>query len=179
MLVRPVRLAVGLLVCSAACTAEPMFPASVMKSVDSTKQYAIFNPEADTYFKGLTVLAGGRVVSVSQKNDGFLIVAQELPVRNRPSRMPMDGVKPIGDFVFLYQGDIEPAGIQNGNKFILVGEIRGTETMTINGAAKAVPYLIVQCLHVWKTGRYAIADFPDLPDGFYPLEEQTYCTPKK
>lgn len=173
------KLTAVILVFSAGCATDPMFPDRVMKNVDSTKPFAIFNPEADTYFKGLTVLAGGRIVSVNPKDNGLLIVAQELPIRDRPSRMPTDGAKPIGDFVFFYQGSIESRGTQQGNKFILVGVMHGTEMITIEGVPKAVPYLIVECLHVWKTGRYAIADFPDLPDGFYPLEEQTYCTPKK
>jgi len=32
-------------------------------------------------------------------------------------------------------------------------------------------------MHVWKTGRYATSDYRYLPDGYYPLEQQTYCLP--
>lgn len=162
----------------AACAGEPLFPAGVEQKIDPSMQFGIFNAEADTYLKGQMVLLGGRIVSAEQKNKGILIVAQELPVQERPSRRPIDHVKPIGDFVFTYQGAVEPAGLQHANKFLLIGEMRGSETIVIDGASKAVPYLIARCLHVWKTGRYAIRDFPDLPDGFYPLAEQTYCLPQ-
>ena len=35
---------------------------------------------------------------------------------------------------------------------------------------RPAPYLIARCVHVWKTGRYAISDFPNLPDGYYRLQ---------
>lgn len=162
----------------AACASEPVFPPNVTKTVDPSMQFGIFNAEADTYLKGQTVLLGGRIVSAERRDTGILIVAQELPLQERPSRRPVDNAKPIGDFVFVYQGTVEPAGLQHANKFLLIGEMRGSETIVIDGASKAVPYLIARCLHVWKTGRYAIGDFPHLPDGYFPLSEETYCLSK-
>lgn len=158
-----------------ACAAEPVFPPNVEKSVDPAMQFGIFNAEADTYLKGQMVLLGGRIVSAEAKGGKLVFVAQELPVQDRPFRRPIDTVKPIGDFVFTYQGLVDQTGLQPANKFLLVGEMRGTETIVVDGADKAVPHLIARCLHVWKTGQYAIRDFPDLPDGYYPLAEETYC----
>ena len=57
----------------------------------------------------------------------------------------------------------------------MVGLVEGTQIVTIKGVQRLAPYLVARCVHVWKTGRYAISDFPNLPGGYYPLEQQTYC----
>jgi len=176
---RTLRLAAVLPGVLAACAAEPVFPPSVEKNIDPSMQFGIFNAEADTYLKGQMILLGGRIVSAELRGSNLVFVAQELPVQDHPYRRPIDTVKPIGDFVFTYEGVVDQTGLQSANKFLLIGEMRGTETIVIDGASKAVPYLVARCLHVWKTGLYAIRDFPDLPDGFYPLAEQTYCLPQK
>jgi hypothetical protein len=58
-----------------------------------------------------------------------------------------------------------------------VGLVEGTQLVNIKGTQRPAPYLVARCVHVWKTGRYAVNDFPNLPDGYYPLEQQTYCLP--
>jgi len=89
----------------------------------------------------------------------------------------VETAKSEGWFVFLYGGEIDAAGLQFGNEFIMVGLVEGHQRVTTKGIERAAPYLVARCLHVWKTGRYATSDFPYLPDGYYPLEQQTYCLP--
>lgn len=156
-----------------ACT-EPLFPPAAIKDLDPSLQMGIFNPEADIYFKGHLAQAGGRIIAIEKRPDGILITAEELPLTKASTRV-VETAKSEGWFVFLYGGEIDPAGLQFGNEFIMVGLVEGHQRVTIKGIEKVAPYLIARCLHVWKTGRYATSDFPYLPDGYYPLEQQTYC----
>lgn len=156
-----------------ACT-QPLFPPAAVKDLDPNLQMGIFNPEADIYFKGHLAQAGGRIIAIEQTSDGVLITAEELPLAQAATRV-VATAKSTGWFVFLYGGQIDPGMLQQGNEFIMVGLVEGTQRVTIKGVPRLAPYLVARCMHVWKTGRYASTDFPNLPDGYYPLEQQTYC----
>lgn len=156
-----------------ACT-ESLFPPAAVKDLNPALQMGIFNPEVDIYFKGHLAQAGGRIIAIEQTSDGILITAEQLPLTRSSTRV-VETAKSDGWFVFLYRGQIDRAGLQQGNEFIMVGLVEGTQRVTIKGVERAAPYLIARCLHVWKTGSYATTDFPNLPDGYYPLEQQTYC----
>jgi len=156
-----------------ACT-EPLFPPAAVKDLDPALQMGIFNPEADIYFKGHLAQAGGRIIAIDQTPDGTVITAEELPLTQASTRV-VETAKPVGWFVFLYGEKIDPGMLQQGNEFIMVGLVEGTQRVTIKGVQRLAPYLVARCLHVWKTGRYSSSDFPNLPDGYYPLEHQTYC----
>jgi starvation-inducible outer membrane lipoprotein len=165
-----------LLIAIPACS-EPLFPTKALTGLNPKTQMSIFSPEADVYFKGDVTQVGGRVLSVSQTNEGIVITAQELPIKDLTSP-PNDSVKPMGVFVFLYQDTIDPQGIQRGNKFVMVGDVEGTQIVSVETIRRPVPYLIARCLHVWKTSTYAISDFPNLPAGYSALEQETYCLPQ-
>ena len=158
-----------------ACT-EPLFPPAAIKDLDPALQMGIFNPEADIYFKGHLAQAGGRIIATDQTPDGVVITAEELPLTKASTRV-VETAKSNGWFVFLYPGQIDTAGLQYGNELIMVGLVEGHQRVTIKGIPRAAPYLVARCVHVWKTGRYATSDYPNLPDGYYPLEQQTYCLP--
>jgi hypothetical protein len=115
-------------------------------------------------------------MGMEQTSDGILITAEELPLAQASTRV-VETAKSSGWFVFLYEGQIDSPGLQQGNKFIMVGLVEGTQLVNIKGTQRPAPYLVARCVHVWKTGRYAVNDFPNLPDGYYPLEQQTYCLP--
>ena len=60
----------------------------------------------------------------------------------------------------------------------LKGKKCQVEVVQADTVRRPVPFLIAHCVHVWKTGAFAMADFPHLPAGYSPLEEQTYCLPQ-
>jgi starvation-inducible outer membrane lipoprotein len=175
---RSLRASAGvvLLIALPACS-EPLFPAKALMGLDPKTQMSIFSPEADVYFKGDVTQVGGRVLAVSETHDGIVITAQELPLKDLASP-PNDSVKPLGVFVVLYQDTIDPQGLQRGNKFVMVGDVEGTQVVSVETIRRPVPYLIARCLHVWKTSTYAISDFPNLPSGYSALEQATYCLPQ-
>jgi outer membrane lipoprotein Slp family protein len=165
-------LLLSLLACS-----QPLFPAKALTGLNPDTQMSIFSPEADVYFKGDVAQVGGRFISASRAAEGIVITAQELPAQDFASP-PTDSSRPIGVFVFLYQGAIDDPGLQTGNKFVMVGDVKGTQVVQMDHIRRAVPYLIARCVHVWKTGTYAISDFPNLPAGYSALEQDTYCLPQ-
>ena len=121
---------------------------------------------------------GGRIVTAT-KQDGVLVVAEKLPIRHYdPHQGPDDTVRGEGWFAVSFGGNIEELGLKPGNKFIAVGKVEGTQDVEVNGIKRDVPNLVTRCLHVWKTGREHIADFPHLKYGYYPLPLQTYCKEK-
>lgn len=166
----------GMIALLTACT-TPLFPPKAVQGLDPNLQMSIFSPESDVYFKGQVGQVGGRIISASPAQQGVLITAQGLPLKDLASP-PIESASPLGVFVLLYQGPIDPPGIQTGNKFVVVGRVEGTQIVQVERTARPVPYLIARCLHVWKTGTYAMADFPNLPGGYSPLEQETYCLPQ-
>ena len=156
---------------------QPFFPPKAVRDVDPTMQISLFSSEVDTYFKGHVAQVGGRILSVAHSQKGFLITAHELPLKDGSSP-PSEKASPIGLFVFLFPGEIDPAGLQRGNEFVLIGEVQGVELVQADTVRRPVPFLLARCLHVWKTGSFAMADFPHLPAGYSPLEQQTYCLPQ-
>lgn len=161
------------LVFLSACS-QPFFPPNAVRDVDPTMQISLFSSEVDTYFKGRVAQVGGRIISTAHSPKGFLVTAHELPLKDG-SFLPNEKARPVGLFVFLFPGEIEPAGIQPGNEFVLIGEVEGVEIVQADTVRRPVPFLMARCVHVWKTGSFAMADFPHLPAGYSPLEEQTYC----
>lgn len=159
-----------------ACS-QPFFPSKALRDVDPSLQISLFSSEVDAYFKGRVAQVGGRMLSVARSDHGFVVTAHELPFQDG-SFTPNEKVRPIGLFVFLFPGDIDAVALQAGNEFVLVGEVRGLEIVQTDGVRRPVPYLIARCVHVWKTGTYAMADFPHLPGGYSALERQTYCSPQ-
>jgi len=157
--------------------AEPLFPPRSIQDV-SEDTIELFNPEADTYFKGSLVRVGGRMI-IAKKQAGTFIVAEQLPISTDPQKRPNENVRPTGWFSGLYEGPMDDQALQSGNKFILIGMLEGTQTVAVDGIQRQMPYLRGRCIHVWKTGREYIADFPNLPSGYYPLPEETYCWPKQ
>jgi len=156
--------------------ADPLFPPAAIKDLDPALQMGIFNPEADIYFKGHLAQAGGWIIAPEQTPDGVLITAEELALTNASTRVE-EPANSGGCFVFLYRGQIDPAGLRYGNEFIMVGLVEGNQRITLKGIERAAPCLVAQRVHVWKTGRYVTSDDPYLPDGYYPFEEQTYGLP--
>jgi hypothetical protein len=84
---------------------------------------------------------------------------------------------PLGQYAVFYPSELDEQALQFGNKFLAVGKVEHTRSVSVAGIPRTVPVLIAQCLHIWETGRNAIAEFPYLGGGYYPLPHQTHCVP--
>lgn len=162
------------LVLSTACTTPTIFPHSATSDMQNPG-FGVMVADPDV-FKGSAVQLAGRIIDVQPSSDGTLIVAQHLPVQKYPAYGPVETSEPTSRFAVFYPGQIDPAGLWTGNKFMVAADMHGSHTVNVDGATFQEPYAVARCMHIWKTGEnYEIADFPHATDGYYPLEEQTYC----
>ncbi|HET9130744.1 MAG TPA: Slp family lipoprotein [Terriglobia bacterium] len=169
-------LVLGASVLVTACS-TPLFPPSVTQDVTAL-EFGVLQAQPDV-FRGQVVQLGGRIVGAEETKDGMLIRVQELPVDKHPVYGPSETLSPTMEFAILYRGKVDPAGIQFGNKLIVVALAKGSQSVNVDGAPRMEPYLVARCMHVWKTGEYGsygIEDFPHTVDGYWPLEHETYCS---
>jgi hypothetical protein len=75
----------------------------------------------------------------------------------------------------MYPGKVDVKALGFGNKFLVIGLAQGFQAIRVDGIPRTAPYVAARCMHIWNTGPYRIEDYPHLPDGYYPLEHQTYC----
>lgn len=158
------------------CSTGPLFPPSITSDVTSP-EFGLLQAKTDV-FKGRVVQLAGRIVGVEESASGTIILAQELTVEKHPAFGPTETNKPASSFAVLYPGKVDRNALWFGNKFIVVAVAQGQKTLAIDGIPHTEPYVVARCMHVWKTGEYGsygIEDFPHTPDGYYPLEHQTYC----
>jgi hypothetical protein len=158
------------------CSTPSLFPTEATRDADSI-EFGVLEAKPDV-FKGRVVQLAGRIVGVEQSADGILIRAQELPMEQHPAYGPAETTKGTSEFAIMYPGKVDANALWFGNKLVVVAVAQGTHSMAVDGSTRTEPYVVARCMHVWKTGEYGsygIEDFPNLADGYYPLEHQTYC----
>lgn len=158
-----------------ACATPSLFPPEVTSDLTPGIEFGVLQAQPDV-FRGRAIELAGRIIEVQETEKGTLIIATQLPVLNHPAYGPAETATPTGQFALLFPGKVDQAGLWDGNKFIVVGKLEGAKAVSYEGVPRSEPFLVARCMHVWKTGRYyEISDFPHIADGYWPLEEQTYC----
>jgi starvation-inducible outer membrane lipoprotein len=163
-----------LLVLVAGCSTPALFPSDIANN-SSSLEFGVLQAKPDV-FNGRVVQLAGRIVGVEQADGGTLILAHELPLVKHPAYGPTEASERTSAFAILYPGKVEPNALWYGNKFVVIAVAQGEQTVAVDGIPRKEPYMVAQCMHVWKTGGYYdVSDFPHVFDGYYPLEQQTYC----
>ncbi|HKN88080.1 MAG TPA: Slp family lipoprotein [Nitrospiraceae bacterium] len=159
------------------CSHPALFSKDVLRSVDENFDLTAWR-SAPNASAGHTIKVGGKLVQADLMERGTLIVGMQLPIVEHPAYGPTEMGKRSDSFEFalLYSGKIDPGALSPGNRFIAVGLIQRTKVVEVDGAPKTEPYLLARCIHIWRTEGREIADFPNVGGGYYPLEEDTYCT---
>jgi len=183
-------MAAAVAVCAlmSACAANTLFPPEAIEKVSPTFHFEAWrdagpsNPSGKSD-EGLRVELGGRIVQASKNGKGTVIVAEQLPIVKHPAYGPTEDVKRAGgdyEFAFLYPGEITLQDLRRGNRFIIVGTTTSRRPVVVNGVSKTEPFLVADCIHVWRTGTTEIADFKESAGGGYsPLPEKTYCVARQ
>jgi hypothetical protein len=125
------------------------------------------------------VQLGGDILEVQQQSDGTLIIGENLPIAERPKYGPRK-VKRVADssFAIEFQKITDPTWLQRGNFFIVIGKPSGARSVLVDDMPRNEPYLLTECMHIWKNQGRDIASFPfETGAGYYPLEENTFCQP--
>jgi hypothetical protein len=168
---------IALTLASGACAQPSLFTKDALHDVEDNFDLSTwkFSPNAST---GHTIKVGGKIVQADLTEGGVLIVGMQLPIVEHPAYGPIEAGRRSGSFEFalLFSGNIDAKGLSPGNRFIAVGIIQQTKVVEVDGARKTEPLLLTRCIHIWKTEGREIAEFPNVGAGYYPLEEDTYCT---
>ena len=161
---------------SVGCSTGSFFPPEATRDVAAI-QFGVLEARPDV-FTGRVIQLSGRIVGVEQSAEGILIRAQELPMQEYPVYGPAEVNKKTSKFTIKYGGSLDDRALWFGNKLVVVAVAQGSRPLTVDGVIRTGPYVVARCMHIWKTGEYGsygIEEFPNLPDGYYPLEHQTYC----
>ena len=158
---------------SVACSTPSLFPPEAIRDA-APLQFGVLVAKPDV-FKGRVVQLAGRIVGIERSADGILIRAQELPMARDHVSGPAEIVKGTPQFAIMYPGKVDEKALWLGNKLVVIGLAQGSQAIQADGHTRTAPYVVARCMHIWKTGSYAIKDYPHITDGYYPLEHQTYC----
>lgn len=161
------------------CSSAPLFPTNSSDEVQK-EEFGVFVAQPDVY-RGRAVKLAGRVVRVESTEKGTLIIAEWLPYPQKGQYGPgANETTGQNRFKLLYPGVIDPWSSWQGNRFVMTGEIEGTQEMvsSFTGVSKPVPYMVARCIHVWEVGDNTWWVQPDTEPGGYPYLQHTYCAPK-
>ncbi len=145
-------------VVSACAPPGSVFPSKVMEDVDRNFDFSRWRMVTDGS-ESKKVQLGGRILQSQVSGD---MVTKE-DERNH------------GDFVIIYQGQIQSANLQAGNRVMVVGTTRPWKVVTVNDLSRSFPIVAAQCLHFWNTQGRGIQDFPFYEAGYVTLRQETVC----
>lgn len=164
------------------CAVPPMFPPEVTRDIEVVnfdftdwKDKAYEGPYSSTAPQ--KVQLGGMILEAEPQAEGIVILADRAPIVQHPRYGPSrktGGASAM--FTMYFNKMLDPAWIQAGNSFIVIGKAEGAKRLTIQDVPRTEPYLEVICIHLWKNQGRSLASFPfEAGGGYYPLEERTFC----
>ncbi|MBS0183153.1 MAG: Slp family lipoprotein [Nitrospira sp.] len=159
---------------SACAYTGKVFPSKAMEGVDHTFDFSRWRMMTDGA-ESKKVQLGGRIVQSQVSGDMVTLVVSQLPIANHPAYGPKDNGKNNGDFVIIYQGQIEKSDLQRGNRVMVVGRTHPPKVITADDFSRSFPIVEAQCLHFWNTQGRDIEDFPFYEAGYVTLRQETVC----
>ena len=119
--------------------------------VPSWKERTNYNSGA--HFVSTKVQLGGKITQVLPKPGGVIILAEEQPAdRYIAYGLINDTREGVFKFAIVFAGFPDDDMLRVGNKLAVVGEMDGTRQELIGSIpTAALPHLLAQCLHIWKT----------------------------
>jgi outer membrane lipoprotein len=140
----------ALALATTACSQE-VIPEKLEGKVDRDLRFVEVkeNPEA---YQGKLVLAGGKVLSAKQQEDGIRIEVLQMPLSS--DLVPEDR-RSHGRFIAMdTEGHVaDPAVLDEHEKVTVVGEVVGTDTVKIDQVKEEVPKLRIKHVTVWDRDR--------------------------
>ncbi len=161
-------------VVSACAPTHNVFPSRAMEGIDHNFDFAKWHVRADGS-ESKKVQLGGAILQSTASGGTVTIVVAQLPIVERPAYGPKENGKNNGQFAITFQGQVESAMLQTGNRVMVVGMTHPREVVTVNDLSRSFPIVEAHCLHFWNTQGRSIADFPFYEAGYVPLIQETVC----
>jgi starvation-inducible outer membrane lipoprotein len=171
------RLAVLLAcLCIAACARTPVFSSEVREGVETNFDFTAWRMMPNAHI-GRKVQLGGRIIEADVKKDEIVMVVAQLPIAEHPTFGPKDVGKRSGEYAISHTGHMDSKWLVAGNHVMVVGTTEKAQAVMVDEVQRSLPFLHARCVHIWKTGRKEISDFPfNAGAGYDPLEEETFCS---
>lgn len=155
-----------------ACTG-PLFPDWALQQINV--QEWLVPHDVRTVEKGQRVILGGIILETQHGHD-YLFVARQLPLKQDLEAGPLDSAQSGPMYAVRFLGTLDDRALDWRNKFIVVGEMVGVESLPSLGMIRRLLIVKARCLHIWRTQTFTISEFPFLPTGYSPLRHDTYCS---
>lgn len=139
-----------LLLCASACAQNEVIPQPLEARLDRDLRFVDVKRQPDAY-RGKLMLVGGKVVSVTPLKEGTRIELQQMPLS---SQLVPDATRQEGDDRFvvidLDKKISDPAVLENNELITIVGEVLGSDTVTVNDHEQVVPKFGIKHVTVWE-----------------------------
>lgn len=102
-------------------------------------------------YKGEMVIWGGRIIRVTNRQDGTYLEILQLPLSY--DGRPQESDRSEGRFVALYPGFLDPAIYRENRMVTVAGRIQGLEIISIGETKHSVPLVKAEKVHLWEDVR--------------------------
>ena len=162
------------------------FPKTDNPEITTPEQFDQLATAVDD-MNGKRVKIAGQSIRTEEIDEGLFVTARWLPFpsddlhfsETPPSQTPSSQQSKKRRFTFLYPGakNVDPSLTWQGNKFILLGDLKGKKSIpvTLSGKSAFVPHFVANCVRVWKTGGSEVPNSPDTEFTAYPPLARTFC----
>jgi outer membrane lipoprotein len=139
----------------AGCTRYEVIPERLENQVNYKLRFSDIKDNPDAH-KGEIVVVGGEVLSIERMEDRTQIEVLQLPL-DKDELVPANRrTTTEGRFIALSRGKdtLDPAVLEEETAITIVGEILGSDTITIDKDQRRVPVLGIKDLTIWDEARY-------------------------
>lgn len=158
-----------------ACASIPLFPPKAADGIDEHFDFEVWRKAPNTRI-GRKIELAGRVISSEMKNGETFVIAEQLPIVDGLVYETLALKKRVGEYGIFYRATIDPKWLGAGNLLMVIGTVTQPKTVAVNGVQQTLPFLIAECLRLWRTGGKELPQSQqndvDRLDSF---EHTTYC----
>ena len=178
----------GILIALSGCAPKTTtsFPQTTNPEITTTEDFDLMASTVND-LKDKRIKIAGKSIRTEEIDKGLLVVAEWLPYPSDDLHFSEPSISQTSSskkkkkrrFTFLYPGakNVDPSLTWKGNKFILIGDVKGQKKVpvTLTGQSVPVPYFVASCVRVWKTGGSEVPHSPDTEFTAYPPLARTFC----
>lgn len=126
------------------CASTPAFDTSqVDRSL--TPQSVTAEPALN---RGKTALWGGTILDTRNLKDSTQIEVLAYPLNS--FHRPLQENKPLGRFIILHRGYLEPTSYAQGRLLTVLGKVSGSQSGKVGKSSYTYPVISAQQLHLWS-----------------------------
>jgi starvation-inducible outer membrane lipoprotein len=164
-----------LLLVLSGCAPNPLFPPKATDDIDEHFDFEVWRKASNSRM-GRKIELAGRVVRADNRNGETFIIAEQLPIVDGLVYETLARKKRTGEYGIFYRATIDPKWLGTGNLLMVIGAVTKPKTVAVDGVQQSLPFLIAECLRLWKTGGKELPQSKQSAvDRLASFEHTTYC----